>query len=80
MSTFIPAAPGWYVREIDDQGEYLDPVIAWKTSTDDDGGDILLPAVDSGPGGPPFFLTADSFTHNDRSVVYRPNHDPGAEA
>lgn len=80
MSTFIPAAPSWYVLETDEDGEHLEPVIAWKTSTDDDDGDILLPAVDAGPGYPPLFLTASSFTHGARSVVYRPNHDPGAEA
>lgn len=80
MSSIIPAAPGWYVLQTDEDGESLDPVIAWKISTDDDGDDILLPAVDAGPGYPPFFLTAGSFTHSARSVVYRPNHDPGTEA
>ncbi|NJP73193.1 hypothetical protein [Streptomyces sp. C1-2] len=79
MADFIPAGPGWYVHETDDEGEYLDPVVAWKATTDDDGGDILLPAVDAGPGYPPFFLTTDAFTHNARCVVYRPNYDPGAE-
>jgi hypothetical protein len=80
MTTFIPAAPGWYVCETTEEGQSLDPVIVWKTSTDDDGGDVLLPAVDGGPGYPPIFLSAASFTDTDRSVVYRPNHDPGAEA
>ncbi|MFH8805506.1 hypothetical protein ACH4F6_39195 [Streptomyces sp. NPDC017936] len=75
MSNFLPAAPGWYVRETDDEGEHLDPVIAWKTATGDDG-DVLLPFVDAGPGYPPFALTEDSFKHCNRHVVYRPNHDP----
>jgi hypothetical protein len=77
-SHFIPATPGWYVHETDEDGETsLDPVIAWKTSTDADGDDILLPAVDAGPGAPPLFLTMASFEYLKRCVVYRPNHDPG---
>ncbi|WP_236243156.1 hypothetical protein [Streptomyces sp. CC228A] len=80
MSTFLPAAPGWYVRETDDEGEYLDPVIAWKASTDDDDGDILLPAVEGGQGYPPIFLTVGSFADHARSVVYRPDHDPASDA
>ena len=77
MTDLIPAAPGWYVHEIDDGEESFDPVIAWKPATDSDGDDILLPYVDAGTGFPPFALTADSFKHCNRSVVYRPAHDPG---
>jgi hypothetical protein len=81
MPDFIPASPGWYVRETDDDGdEGLDPVIAWKATTDKDGDDILLPFVDNSPGFPPFCLSEESFTTLERHVVYRPNHDPGKDA
>lgn len=81
-SHIIPAPPGWYLEETDEDGEVgLDPVIAWKVTTDKDGDDILLPFVDAGHGYPPFALTEDSFKHCRRRVVYRPSHDPGrAEA
>ncbi|MEU0369084.1 hypothetical protein ABZ070_02270 [Streptomyces sp. NPDC006283] len=75
----IPATPGWYVHEPDEQGEFLDPVIAWKPTTDSDGDDILLPFVDGGPGFPPHLLSEESFKHIQRSVIYRPSHDPGRE-
>lgn len=76
-SQIVAASPGWYVEETVDGETSLDPVIAWMTSVDADG-NILLPAVDAGPGAPPFFLSADSFEHLGRRVVYRPNHDPGS--
>ncbi|MFD8882359.1 hypothetical protein ACFV0H_07525 [Streptomyces erythrochromogenes] len=76
MSTVIPAAPGWYVLETDDGDQTLDAVIAWKTATDEDGDDVLLPFVNAGPGAPPFALTPDSFKHLNRQVVYRPDHNP----
>lgn len=77
MTTFIPAAPGWYVHESDDGGEGLDPVIAWQPTTSADGEAILLPVVDAGPGSPPFVLSEEAFKFCNRSVVYRPSHDPG---
>lgn len=78
MSDLIPAAPGWYVREVDEDGEAsLDPVIAWQASTDTDGEPALLPFVDGGPCTTPLLLTAASFEDFSRSIVYRPNHDPG---
>lgn len=78
---FIPAAPGWYIRETDpdDRSVSYDPVIAWKATTDDTGEDILLPFVDAGPGCPPFAHTEESFKEFERHVVYRPNHDPATE-
>jgi hypothetical protein len=80
MPEFIPAAPGWYVEETTEDGEVgLDPVIAWKTATDEHGDDILLPFVTAEPGYPPFAHTEASFKHCNRRTVYRPNHDPEKE-
>lgn len=76
-SHFIPAAPGWYVHEIDDEGEFLDPILAWKAATTAAGEDTLLPVVNGGVLVPPLALDEASFEHNRRSVVYRPAHDPG---
>lgn len=73
----IPANPGWYVLETDEDGEFLDPVIAWKPTSDSDGDNILLPFVDGSPGFPPCLLTEESFREHNRSIVYRPSHDPG---
>jgi hypothetical protein len=81
MPDLIPAAPGWYLREVDEDGEVsLDPVIAWQAGADVDGEPTLLPFVDAGPGAPPILLTAEAFQVFGRSVVYRPNHDPGDPA
>ena len=79
-SRVIPASPGWYIEETDEDGEVsLDPVVAWKVATDKHGDDILLPFVDNCPGFPPFALTEDSFEVLNRHVVYRPSHDPAKE-
>lgn len=72
----IPAAPGWYLEETDDDSTSLDPIIAWETATDTDGDDILLPYVSGGPGAAPFLITAVGFEYCNRNVIYRPNHDP----
>ncbi|MEU2734696.1 hypothetical protein ABZ656_04375 [Streptomyces sp. NPDC007095] len=77
MPHLIPAAPGWYLREVDEQGESLDAVIAWLAGADTDGEPTLLPFVDGGTCAPPLLMTADAFKAFNRSVVYRPNHDPG---
>lgn len=80
-SRVIPASPGWYIEETDeDGGVSLDPVIAWKVATDREGDDILLPFVDNSPGYPPFAHTEGSFAALDRHVVYRPSHAPDPEA
>jgi hypothetical protein len=77
MTTVIPAAPGWYLEETDEQGDVtLDPVIAWKVATTQDGEDVLLPFVDGGPGFPPFAHTEESLKSFSRRVTYRPTHDP----
>ncbi|MEU7380944.1 hypothetical protein AB0A91_13215 [Streptomyces sp. NPDC042207] len=78
MTNVIPAAPGWYVHETDDEDKSvsLDPVIAWKVATAEDGEDILLPFVDAGSYCPPFALTEESFRAFSRHVVYLPNHNP----
>ncbi|MFF5029220.1 hypothetical protein ACFY2J_34055 [Streptomyces collinus] len=78
-SHVIPATPGWYVEETEDGETSLDPVIAWKAATSQDGDDILLPFVDAGTGFPPFALSEDSFKHCSRRVVYRPTYDPAEE-
>lgn len=82
MTHLIPAAPGWYVLTPpdDEDGEYLDPVIAWQITKDDDGDDSLLPVVGSAPGYPPLVIRPDSFTEFTYSVVYRPNHDPAGDS
>lgn len=82
MADLIPAAPGWYVEETDEEGTALDPVIAWILGADVDGEPTLLPFVDGGSCSPPLLLTAGSFESFARHVVYRPNHDPatGSEA
>lgn len=80
MHDFIPAAPGWYVQETDNDGEYLDPILAWKAATTASGEDTLLPVVDGGSLVPPMALDEASFQHCQRSVVYRPNHDPSKDA
>ncbi|MFE5218410.1 MULTISPECIES: hypothetical protein [unclassified Streptomyces] len=81
MPDLIPAAPGWYLREVDEDGEVsLDPVIAWQAGADADGEPTLLPFVDGGPSMPPLLLTAAAFEELSRSVVYRPNHDPAEPA
>ncbi|MGW1617757.1 hypothetical protein [Streptomyces sp. NPDC002172] len=73
-SRVIPASPGWYIEETDEDGEVsLDPVIAWKAATDKHGDDILLPFVDSSPGEPPFVYDEASFAVLNRHVVYRPS-------
>lgn len=79
MAEFIPAAPGWYVHETDDEGECLDPVLAWKVAVTADGEDTLLPVVNGGSLVPPMVIDEASFQHCQRSVVYRPNHDPAKE-
>ncbi|MDV5147206.1 hypothetical protein R1T08_24270 [Streptomyces sp. SBC-4] len=76
MNTVIPATPGWYVRETDDEGDYLDPVIAWLATVNQDGDDVLLPFVNAGPGDPPFTLSPESFKDLNREVVYRPGYNP----
>ncbi|MGW3416488.1 hypothetical protein [Streptomyces phaeochromogenes] len=79
-SHIIPALPGWYLEETDEDGEvHLDPVIAWKVTTDKEGDDILLPFVDNSPGFPPFAHSEESFVVLNRHVVYRPSHDPAEE-
>ncbi|MCC3652731.1 hypothetical protein LIX60_14920 [Streptomyces sp. S07_1.15] len=78
MTNPIPAAPGWYLHEIDEQGESLTPVVAWLPGADTDGEPTLLPYVDGGPCTPPLLMNADDFKAFSRSIVYRPNHDPGA--
>ncbi|MER5892306.1 hypothetical protein [Streptomyces sp. NPDC001876] len=77
-SGFIPAAPGWYVHETDDDGESLDPILAWKAATTADGEDTLMPVVNGGVLVLPVVLDEGAFQHCGRSVVYRPNHDPAA--
>lgn len=79
MTEIIPAAAGWYLEETDDGETTLDPVIAWKVATNEDGEDILLPYVDGGPGFPPFAHTEESFKGLGRCIVYRPSHDPASE-
>ncbi|MFG2683135.1 hypothetical protein [Streptomyces sp. NPDC048392] len=80
MASFISAAPGWYVHETDSDGaEYLDPVLAWQVAVTAAGEDTLLPVVDGGTLVPPMAIDESAFQHCRRSVVYRPNHDPGAE-
>lgn len=80
MTEIIPTTPGWYLEETGEDGEIgLDPVIAWKVATAEDGEDILLPFVDAGPGNPPFAHTEESFKEFSRRIVYRPNHDPGQQ-
>lgn len=78
MSNLIPAAPGWYVRETDEEeGDVgYDPVIAWLAASDTDGEPTLLPFVDGGSYSPPLLLTAEAFKAFGRCVVYRPNRDP----
>ncbi|MFI0139625.1 hypothetical protein [Streptomyces luteogriseus] len=79
MPNLIPAAPGWYLREVDEDGEAsLDPVIAWQAHADADGEPTLLPFVDGGPGTPPLLLTAAAFQEFGRSIVYLPNYDPAS--
>ncbi|MBY8879753.1 hypothetical protein [Actinacidiphila acidipaludis] len=83
MPDVIPAAPGWYLKEIYEDGETnLDPIIAWQVATTADGEATLLPFVDSLPGSPPFAHTEGSFKEHRRHVVYLPSHDPatGGEA
>lgn len=78
MTTLIPAAPGWYVQETDEEDGY-DPVIAWLSGSDADGEPTLLPFVDGGPCSPPLLLTAEAFKAFRRCVVYRPNRDPATD-
>jgi hypothetical protein len=72
----IPAAPGWYVEESDDNGPDYDPVIAWQPDTAILGEPTLLPYVSGGHNYPPILLTAEDFNVNNRRVVYLPNYDP----
>ncbi|MFF3617727.1 hypothetical protein [Streptomyces sp. NPDC002467] len=76
MADLITAAPGWYVRETDGHTVVMDPVIAWTTSTDEDGDPILLPYVSGGRKTPPILLDAKSFAYWDREVVYQPTYIP----
>jgi hypothetical protein len=78
MTDLIPAGPGWYVREHDGHTVTLDPIVAWKPGTDSDDDTILLPLVGGGPKAPVILLDAESLENWDRTIVYRPNHDPGA--
>ncbi|MGY3845278.1 hypothetical protein ACWV2X_08540 [Streptomyces hydrogenans] len=78
MTDLIPAGPGWYVRETDGETATLDPIVAWSPSTDSDDEPILLPMVGGGPKAPVIILTAESLENWERTIVYRPNHDPGA--
>ncbi|MEU2076869.1 hypothetical protein [Streptomyces sp. NPDC013489] len=77
MTDPIPAGPGWYVRETDGETVTLDPIAAWVASVDTDDEPILLPMVGGGPKAPVILLTAESLENWDRTVVYRPNFDPG---
>ncbi|MFI8297313.1 hypothetical protein ACIGCZ_15370 [Streptomyces nigra] len=79
MHDFIPAAPGWYVREVDDDAEMLDPILAWKADVTAAGEDTLLPVVNGGVMVPPLVLDEAALTAYGRMVVYRPNYDPAAE-
>ena len=79
MTDLIPAAPGWYVRETDGETVTLDPIVAWKPHTDSDDDPVLLPMVGGGPKAPVILLDTDQLDHWDRTIVYRPKHDPGNE-
>ncbi|MFD5862612.1 hypothetical protein [Streptomyces chartreusis] len=78
MSDLIPAAPGWYVQSRTLGA--LDPVIAWTTAPDLDGGTVLLPYVPAGRGFPPEVLDLKAFPRDEWQVVYLPTYDPGEEA
>jgi len=80
MTDLIPATPGWYVRETDGHAITLDPIVGWKASTDSDDETILLPIVSGGPKAPAILLNVDQMEHWDRTIVYRPKHDPGASS
>lgn len=82
MTDLIPATPGWYVltpANAEDDGEHLDPVIAWQAAKDEDDGDTLLPIVGSASGYPPVVIHPDSLMEFRNSVVYRPNYDLAVE-
>ncbi|MGX1120674.1 hypothetical protein RKD37_006037 [Streptomyces ambofaciens] len=76
MSDLIPAAPGWYLEGRDEDGRWLEPIIAWTPGIDLNGDDSLFPYVPGGPGGTPLLIDAQSFKDFSRDVLYRPNHDP----
>lgn len=73
MNELIPATPGWYVQEPDGS---LDPVIAWKAVTADDGESALLPYLDGGSGYVPYVMSTGAIRDLQARIVYRPNHDP----
>ncbi|MBP2581636.1 hypothetical protein J3A78_002114 [Streptomyces sp. PvR006] len=80
MTDFLPAGPGWYVRETDGETVTLDPIVAWAPGVDTDDEPILLPFVGGGPHSPVLLLTVENLQEWERTVVYRPNHDPGADS
>lgn len=77
MTDLIPAAPGWYVQSRTLGA--IDPVIAWTTAPDLDGGTVLLPYVPAGRGFPPEPLDLKAFPRDLWEVVYLPNHDPATD-
>ncbi len=79
MTTLIPAAPGWYLRETDGDTVVLDPIVAWQSATDADGEPTLLPFVGGGTCTPPVLIGVTDFRCWLRCVVYLPNHDPATE-
>lgn len=75
----IPAAPGWYLREIDGDTVVLDPIVAWTPGVDAEGDSVLLPYVSGGPTLPPLLISAADFQYWKRCAVYRPNYDPATD-
>ena len=78
MPDLIPAAPGWYV-ESRIVGA-IDPVIAWKPTTDAEDREVLLPYVPDNYGFAPTLIDPKSFEEHGWRVVYLPNHDPATDA
>lgn len=74
MNQTISAAPGWYITYDDDPA--LSEIVAWKTTTNRTGDQILLPYTEQGPGYPPHLTTEATMQELNIRIVYRPNHDP----
>ncbi|MFG2330170.1 hypothetical protein ACGFMM_11150 [Streptomyces sp. NPDC048604] len=73
MTDLIPAQPGWYLEEANEEGiTELVPIIAWKAGQDADLDDVLLPYVSGGHGFPAILMNLSAFEYCNRRIVYAP--------